>query len=202
MKLRLGATELELSYTLLCAAAVCVLSGLWSRFVWCAAAIAIHEGGHLLVMACSGYFPKRIKISLFAIDITDSARQQRSARENLRIIFFGPFANFICFLPSYLLYLIGIASILPFAAANLSVGLFNLLPVMSLDGGQLLYLLLCRRLPHEKAEKAVDVLTFALLLPLAALGLWVLLESKHNFSLLFVCAYLVLSLLLRDNRYY
>ena len=202
MRFRIAKTEVELSYTLLCLAAISVILGVFKGFLWCAAAIAVHEGGHLLMMRKCGYFPKRIKILPFSIAITDRQRQERSARENLLIIFFGPFANFICFLPSYLLYLRGIVSILPFAAANLSVGLFNLLPVMSLDGGQLLYLLLCRRLPHEKAEKAVDVLTFALLLPLAALGFWVLLESKHNFSLLFVCAYPVLSLLLRDNRYY
>ena len=79
MKLHLRHTEVELSYTLLCLTAAAVLLGVTQRFVWCAAAIAIHESGHLLAMRRCGYFPKRIKISLFAIDITDSARQERTA---------------------------------------------------------------------------------------------------------------------------
>ena len=142
MKLRLGRTELELSYTLLCAVALSVLLGVFQNFVWCAAAIALHEGGHLLAMARYGCLPERVKIALFAIDMVDGQRRQRSGRQNACIIFFGPFANFVCFSVSFLLYLKGIHALLPFAAANLSVGGFNSLPVPSLDGGQLLYLLL------------------------------------------------------------
>ena len=202
MKFRIKHTEIGVSYTLLCFAAVCALLGVLENFLWCAAAIALHEGGHLLMMRCLGYFPERIKISLFEIAIIDSGRQQRSARHNALIIFFGPFANFICFSVSYLLYLIGIKAIMPFAAANLSVGLFNSLPVLSLDGGQLLYLLLCRKHSPQTAERAVDAVTFACIFPLAALGFWLLLQSKNNFSLLFVSGCLAASLLMRRNRYF
>lgn len=202
MKLRLFSAEIEVSYTLLCLIAVSAALGMFDGFLACAAAIAVHECGHLAAMATFGYFPKRIKISLFAIDIIDGERQQRGLRKNLFIIFFGPFANFICFLFSYLLYLKGITAFLPFAAANLSVGLFNSLPVLSLDGGQLLYLMLCRRHSPEKSERVVDVCTFLCIFPLAALGFLVLLKSKNNVSLLFVCAYLIASLILRRSRVY
>ncbi|MBQ1814721.1 MAG: peptidase M50, partial [Ruminococcus sp.] len=90
---------------------------------------------------------------------------------------------------------------LPFAAANLSVGLFNSLPVLSLDGGQLLWLLLCRRCTPATAEKVVNALTFACILPLAALGFWLLLRER-NVSLLFVSAYLTAALLNRENRFF
>lgn len=201
MKFKLAGTRFEVSYTLLCLGAICVILGIFESFLWCAAAIAVHELGHLSVMICYGYFPERIKIALFSIDIIDSERQRRRVRENLLIIIFGPFANFICFLPSYLLYLKGIDCVLPFAAANASVGLFNLLPVMSLDGGQLAYLLMSGRLGQDRAEKAVDALTFAFIFPLAALGFWLMLKSK-NVSLLFVSVYLVFSLIFKGNRYY
>lgn len=201
MRFRISKTEVELSYTLLCLAAISVILGVFRGFLWCAAAIAVHEGGHLLMMLKCGYFPKRIKILPFSIAITDRQRQERSARENLLIIFFGPFANFICFLPSFLLYLIGVEGALSFAAANCSVGLFNLLPVMSLDGGQLAYLMLCKRLSADRAERALDALTFVFIFPLAALGFWLTLRAR-NVSLLFVSVYLVLSLIIKGNRYY
>lgn len=201
MRFRLASTEVELSYTLLCLAAVSLMLGLFSGFLWCAAAIAIHEGGHLLAMASCGYFPKRIKISLFEINISDDKRAARSVRQNLRIIFFGPFANFICFLPCFLLYLNGMNRILPFAAANCSVGLFNMLPVMSLDGGQLVYLALTGRFSAQTAEKAVNALTFCFIFPCAAFGFWLLLRTG-NVSLLFVSVYMVFSLLFKGNRYY
>ena len=82
------------------------------------------------------------------------------------------------------------------------MGLFNLLPVMSLDGGQLLYILLSRRRTPGQAEKIVCRLTFICIFPLAALGFVVLFHSHYNFSLLFVCVYLVFTLLTRQEKYY
>ena len=202
MKLKIRQTEIEISYLLLCTAAAAVILDIFRSFVFCAAAVVIHESGHLLMMKKAGYFPKRIKISLFEIDIRDDSRQLQTAKENMRIIFFGPAANFICFLPAFLLYLIGTDRILPFAAANLSVGLFNLLPVMSLDGGKLLYLCLCRRMAPDRAEKVVYRATFIMIFPLAAIGFFILFHSQYNFSLLCVCAYLIFSLITRQERYY
>lgn len=172
------------------------------QFAPCAAAILIHESGHLVAMLILGYFPKRIKISLFEISITDDSRHRRSKAQNLFIIFLGPFFNFICFILFYLLYLKGVNSLFALAAANLTVGLFNAMPVMSLDGGQFVYLLLCAKVTPKMAEKVVDIMTFIILLPLAFLGFVVLFHSKYNFSLLFVCVYIVFSLIFRGNRYY
>lgn len=199
MKLRLRRTEVELSYALLCLAALAVLLGVWRDLLWCALAIAIHEGGHLAVMAALHCFPQKIKIAPFAIDIIDAGRAQRSARQNACILFFGPFANFICFLPGYLVYLKQYPAALPFAAANLSVGLFNLLPVLTLDGGMLLCLLLCRFMPPARAARAVNACTLVCLAPLTALGVGLAAQSR-NPSLLFVSAYLAAALIFRRGR--
>lgn len=202
MKLRLFGTAVEVSYTLICAAALCVISGFYKTFVYCAAAVVIHESGHLFAMRLTGKFPKRIKISLFEINISDAQRHKRGSLENAFIIFFGPFANFICFIVCYLLYLKGNEISGRFALANLSVGCLNSLPVMTLDGGQLLHILLCKRTNANKAEKIVNVLTVVILIPLAAAGFIMLFRSKYNFSLLFVSGYLVLSLIMRNKSYY
>lgn len=195
-------TQIEISFVLLCAAALAVIAGVYKPFCYGVSAIVIHETGHFLAMKYYGYFPQRIKISLFAIHITDELRHSRSRRENFFIIFFGPAANFICVFAFYLLYLLGIERSLPFVTANLSVGILNSLPVISLDGGQLCYLLLCRRHSGETAERVLMIFTAVLLIPLAAAGFIILFQSRGNASLLFVCAYLLLSLLLRDNDYY
>ena len=184
MRFRLCGIRVEISYLLLCLAAMSVILGIFQSFCCCVLAVIIHESGHLITMRALGYFPERIKILLFEISISDPSRQERSARENMLIIFFGPAANFIC------------------VPANLSVGLFNLLPVMSLDGGQLLFILLCRSRTPEQAEKIVCRLTFISVFPIAALGFVILFHSHYNFSLLFVCVYLIFALLTRQEKYY
>ncbi|MER2081234.1 MAG: site-2 protease family protein [Ruminococcus sp.] len=202
MKFKLFRTKIEISYLLLCLAAAAVILDVFQGFLFCVMAVVIHESGHLLMMKRLGYFPDVIRVSLFEICILDGSRHKRTERENILIIFFGPAANFICFLSAFLLYWLGVEQTMPFAAANLSVGLFNLLPVMSLDGGQLLYILLCKHLSQERAEKYVYRVAFVLLFPLAAAGFLILFHSHYNFSLLCVCAYLILSLLTQQERYY
>ena len=201
MKLKIAKIKIEISFTLICIAGICVILGITSGFVWCAAAVLIHELGHLPMMIKLGFLPEKIKISAFEIKIFDSKRQSRSEKQNFFIIFSGPAVNFICFIPFYLLYLLGNENFLPFALANLSVGLFNSLPVLSLDGGQIIFILLKRRLNPARAEKIVDIITLITIFPLAVLGFAVLFKSKYNFSLLFICAYLIISLVTRSDRY-
>ena len=74
--------------------------------------------------------------------------------------------------------------------------------VMSLDGGQLMYVILCRKFSEKSAERIINITAVIILFPLTVLGFMVLLNSKYNFSLLFVCAYLIASLLCKNNRYY
>ena len=201
MKLKIAKIKIEISFTIICIAGICVILGITSGFVRCAVAVSIHELGHLLMMIKLGFLPEKIKISAFEIKIFDSKRQSRSEKQNFFIIFSGPAVNFICFIPFYLLYLLGNENFLPFALANLSVGLFNSLPVLSLDGGQIIFILLKRRLNPARAEKIVDIITLITIFPLAVLGFAVLFKSKYNFSLLFICAYLIISLVTRSDRY-
>lgn len=202
MKFRIHKTEIIISYLIICIASVCIIAGAFDSFLCCLFAIIIHEAGHITTMCIFAYPPEKIKISLFEISISDGKRQERNFIQNFLIIFFGPFSNFICFILFYLLYLIGNDFFLYPAAANLSVGLFNILPVMSLDGGQLLYLIFSRFLSEAVSQNIVNVITFIIIFPLAFFGFILLFNSKYNFSLLIVCTYLVLSLICRNNRYY
>lgn len=202
MKFKIFATEVTISFQLICFAAINLIIGFFQTFLYCLLAVIIHESGHIMAMHLFGFAPDKIKISLFEISINDNARHKRKFFQNFIIIFWGPFINFICFILIYLLYLMGNKDFYPFAIANLSVGLFNIMPVLSLDGGQLLYIILRRFLSDSTSEKVVDVITFLFLFPMFALGFLLLFKSKYNFSLLIVCVYLVFSLILKDNRYY
>ena len=165
-------------------------------------AVIIHECGHLFAMLICKSPPDKIKISLFEIKITNSSRQLNTTRQNIFIIFFFFLVNFICFILFYLLYLCNSEFLLPIAMANLCTGLFNMLPVMSLDGGQLMYVILSRKFSEKSAERIINITAVIILFPLTVLGFMVLLNSKYNFSLLFVCTYLIASLLCKNNRYY
>lgn len=202
MKFKIFSIDFRISYTFLCLVAICLITGLFNGFLCCIFAVIIHETGHIVPMYRFSSLPQKVEISLFEISITGKLRHQSSFKQNVIIIFCGPLANFVCFILFYLLYLFYGSLFEALAYANLSIGLFNLLPVMSLDGGQLIYLLLRCRFSDGISEKCVNIITFIILFPLAALGFLILFNSKYNFSLLLVCLYIIISLICRNNKYY
>lgn len=160
------------------------------------AAAALHEGAHLFTMRVFRCVPEEIRFNAFGIDIVRPCGINRSYRKDALISLAGPFANLAAGLPALLF---GGSGTSLFASANLLLFLVNILPIEPLDGGQALYFLLCRRESSEKAAKAVSVLSFVTLTPLAAMGFFVLFRSRYNFSLLLACVYLTALLLMKKD---
>ncbi len=141
-----------------------------------------------------GYNPLGVSIKAFNISILENKRYNSELSKDIIITLAGPLFNIIAFIILLFFYR-------EFALVNLFVGVFNLLPAASLDGGQLIYLLLIKRFTHEITAKILDVITIITALPIFFIGIMVLLNSKYNFSLLFIGIYLILSLFIRDEKY-
>lgn len=160
------------------------------------AAAALHEGAHLLVMRAFRCMPREVRFTPFGIDIVRPCPLDRSYRRDAVISLAGPLANLAAGLPALLT---GRPGLFYFAAANLILFTMNILPIEPLDGGQALYSLLCCRWSPERAAKTVSALSFFVLTPLAALGFVVLFRSRYNFSLLLVCVYLTVLLVMKKD---
>lgn len=198
MKLRTKALTLEISFPL--AAAVTAVLIIDSSAAVCLLCAVIHECGHLAALYRFGAFPKRISLSLFDIAISDSRKPLRKMSEELTVILAGITANItamILFICIRLYFPSDFADDMIYS--NLILALFNGLPVCSLDGGQALYIILCRRLKLRYAEIAADIISFAVLLPLLATGFLLLIRTGYNFFLLLAAAYLMLLLILKKN---
>ena len=178
MKLKVCGVNIKLSYPLaagvtlllVCDTTGAVMCGLCASFM--------HELGH-------------IRLSVFDIGITDISKSRRSITAEITIILSGIFVNLVLSLLSYMLYNESRFYIFRyFALANLTLGLFNALPVETLDGGEALSLIL-RRYFSEKAVYIITlVLSLAVIVPLGYLSVKALLNSVYNFTLLFAVLYL------------
>ena len=165
------------------------------------AAVA-HELGHLLEMARQDSLPQRISFKMFRVDMIDDHRNERSYQKDLRIILAGPGLNFLlaalCF-PVYLI--LSYQWLGMFFSANLLVGFFNIQPIVTLDGGAALYAFLSVKLGEKRATFWTNFFSFAILVPLAALGFWILLRNPYQFSLLLISIYLMGVLVLQKTDY-
>ncbi len=164
-------------------------------------AAIIHESGHIAAMILLKIPPQKICMNPFGIDIVEETLKLRSRKKDAIISLAGPAFNFFsCFIFAISFYLWPQEKIFSLAAANLGLGLFNILPVEPLDGGQALYSLLCLRFPEEIALRTTQILSFFTLLPLATVGFLTLFRSGYNFTILLSAGYLAALLLLKRNR--
>lgn len=200
MNVKIGQCEVSLSFPFFAAVAAALVLDRTGYIGLGLFAALLHESGHLLAMALVHSLPQKIRFSAFRIDIVDQNRTRQSYQKDILILLGGPLMNFAAalgLLPfangehPFLLYLL---------CANLILGVFNLLPIEALDGGQLLVALLLPKIGPQKCAVLINVLSVAVIVPLGVLGFLVLLQSKYNFSLLFLSCYLMALMVLRRTH--
>ncbi|MBR3844038.1 MAG: hypothetical protein IKM39_00855 [Clostridia bacterium] len=138
-------------------------------------AMLLHEIGHLAIMAWFGCFPKEILLLPFEINI---AADQSCATmfQQFCISAGGIVMNVLAFL-----LVRG-----EFGNINLYLALFNALPLYSMDGYQMVALLLYTK------KRWLFVISFVTTLVLAVLGIWLVWVHKNPMLLLFVVYLLAL----------
>lgn len=198
MTFRFHGCRLSVSFPFLAAAAVLLLFDRTGVAAAGFAAAALHECAHLAAMRAFRCLPEQIRLNAFGIDIVRPSRPDRSYLRDAAISLSGPAAN-----------LAAAALFSPcrgpagrnLALANFALFAFNLLPVEPLDGGQALYSFLCLRWNPDAAARAVGIVSFAVLVPVAAAGFVAVFRSPGNVSLLFVCVYLMALLVLKKGSF-
>ena len=174
-----------------------------STMCWGLLAAFIHECGHIWAMILRKSKPREICFRSFSIDIIDVSNTQRDYNADIFILLAGPLLNLTIaavLLSSHRIF--NCQSLQVFAVANLFLAVFNLLPIETLDGGQIALNLLLRKCNIKTAERVSFLLSISILFPLAILGFYVLIRSKYNFSLLFLSCYLMAILLFKNKSCY
>ena len=158
--------------------------------------IATHELGHLLVMAVLGVQIEEIAFTPVSLAIRRKQGRMLSYGGEVAVSLGGVAANLLM---AFFLYRFAFQSMRTtlLLACNVAVAVFNLLPVGSLDGGQVLRHVSSRFFSLRVADILSRVISFVVLTPMTAVAVLVLLRQKGNFTLLLVCVYLTVTLVLR-----
>lgn len=192
MRLRIKGLNLSVSFPALCLFSCVIIVS--SDYSFCMLSVFVHEAAHITAMLILNRNIKGIKLSAFDVCIIEGSRHITNVKKDLLVIAAGPFINIFIFIAFYHFSV-------KFAVINLCIGLFNLLPAISLDGGQILFLLLKQKLSEKSSVFIIDIITIIITVPLFFVGIILLLNSKYNFSLLFISLYLILSLFLKEDKY-
>ena len=188
MKLRIADLSICFGYEVIAAMTAVLILDRENRVICCFAAALLHELGHIVMMRLCRVKVRGLRLRLF--DVLIEADEPADLCADAWITSGGVLVNVLC-----------AAIFCPFSLKvglpHLALGIFNLLPVISLDGGRLLSICLSRRFSPHVTDTVLRVTTFLFLLPLMTAGIYLLFQSGYNYSLLLISLYLLAVLLLK-----
>ncbi|WP_018660996.1 M50 family metallopeptidase [Heyndrickxia acidiproducens] len=158
------------------------------------AIVMVHEMGHATAAHFFSWRIRKIVILPFGGVAETDEHGNRPLKEELIVTIAGPFQHVWIGLCAYLLHQ---AQVLPpglygqIMEANLTVLLFNLIPVWPLDGGKIMNLAFSMYLPFLKAFRLTVYSSLAALLVFHCTALWL---TPANLSIWAVVLYLYVSL--------
>ncbi len=152
-------------------------------------AVLIHELGHLTAMWILDCAPKRIRLVPAAVEIT--TKIQSGGKYEIFIALCCPAVNLLLFATLFVNYLaFSNDSYLTVGLINLLIGIFNLLPVTGLDGGTVLFNILCRKTEPSRAALIMRIINFSVALAALITAVTLCFKGQFNLSFFILALYL------------
>lgn len=161
--------------------------------------LILHESGHLIALSKEEIKISYIKIEPFGLTIRFKDRLIKNPKTEIITAMAGPLANFILALAAFLISKDRFGF---FILANLSMGIFNLLPVYPLDGGRILKAFLSLKHGYIKSCRFVFLLSAFISIVTVIFGAYLLFCYNFNFSLCLTGCFLFFNLLTEKNQHF
>ncbi len=187
LSVRCGRVRITLSFWFLATVTLFLLLDRSGYACFALLAVFVHEAGHLIALCCLGKAPAALCFSAEGICLFENKKPLAPLFEAV-VLLSGSGANFLSAL--WLWYGVGSERAVHIAALHVLLGVFNLLPAASLDGGKLLSLCLSRFLLPDAVYRITAFFSAVTVLLLLTGGIYLTVRA-HNLSLLWTCLILL-----------
>lgn len=158
----------------------------------------LHECGHIIAILMSNINISKIKINAFSVDMVQNNCHNLPYSKEIFIILSGPVLNIIlCILSEFAYSILKIEFLKLFSIQNFIVGILNLLPISSLDGGRILLILLEKQFDEYTSYRMSCIVSVIFIIPIFLLGFCAVLRN-FNFSILILAIYLSSFIIIRN----
>lgn len=191
MKFRIGQISVRVSFlffAVLTLACVTDNSEIAFSSLICA---MLHEGGHIAALFFFGSAPNEIHFGIFGVRIQHNNYMLPDYAQMV-VVLCGPLLNLALFAVMLAASLFLQSRILlMLCAVNLIMGVFNLMPILPLDGGRALKIVLERFFSEARAQRIMCVICAVMISGLIVAGIFLVLKTGVNISLLVTGIYLL-----------
>lgn len=190
MRFKIKNTDVKISFSFFAVVLLATVSDAFAVPLMSFIASLIHELTHVFFIIIF-----KAKITSFSLSVFGGNIKRRAFCEigNLKeavISYSAPLVNImigVCFM-------LLSEKTFTFGVVNMFLGLFNLMPFYSFDGGRGLYYLLTPALTEKTAETVINVLSVAVTVVFSFVSVFVFFNYNDNYILLFMAVYMILSL--------
>ena len=165
--------------------------------------IALHEAGHLLVYLCAGVMIEEIRLQPFGIAIVPAQQALISRRIQAVCAIAGPMVNLLCAAGGYALlrFIVAPSWVTVVCLSNLFLGLFNLLPILPLDGSRLLDAMIASIWGDYVSQWVCSIISLISGSVLLIFGIRILLDTKMNLSVCMIGGYVLICLAVKIYQF-
>ncbi len=172
-----------------------LLSGLFKEFTFIFILLFCHEMGHAIVGTLLKWKVKKITFYPYGGLTLFETKENRSINKEILIILAGPLFQIITYIILHHFFAYDYIR-----SYHLTILTFNLLPILSLDGGRLLNLIFDKFFNYLKSfylTLGISIITIIMLI-------FFCLFNYHNFNLFLMSLFLVFKIIksLKDIKYY
>lgn len=196
MRIKIKDTEIKITVLFMGLLLLLLLFDKSGYILPCVFAATIHEIGHLIPMLILHSAPKEINLIPGSVQIV--RKIEAKPKNEIMISLSGPILSLLSFLICYVIFIFSKNEVfLTFAVVNLLYGVFNLLPLKKLDGGEILRLILETKLQSNRVNIIMNILSLVLSVLTLFAAVTLCFKGNCNFSLFILGIYFLLSVLVK-----
>lgn len=158
-----------------------------------------HEIAHLLAAFCIGLKPNRIVFFPFGVNLKLKNTIIASLSDEIIVYLSGPFFNIIMALICKFLLSNKYSELLYYN--NIALFLFNILPILPMDGGVIIKRILSDRVGRKSSLKILKISSTALIAILFIIQGYFFYKNNYNFSVLIAIIFLTGNIFTNKEKY-
>lgn len=160
----------------------------------------LHELAHTVTALLIGIEPSYIAFFPFGVNLRIKSRIIYSVSDEILLYMSGPLVNAVIALFTQM-FLPRLFYAKYFYWNNIGLFLFNLLPILPMDGGVVLKRILSDKIGNRSAEKVLKFISVTLIVLLVYFEAILTVRSRFNFSLIFAVIFLTANIFTNTEKY-
>ncbi len=191
MRFKIKSTKITISFSFLLFFLICALNDSLGLYIKSLSVSLIHETVHIIFIL---YFNDEVSAITFNVFGGKIEKANKKFLSNIKEAFINLSAPVFNIFLGVISFLINNKS--QWAYVNIFIGIFNLLPFYSFDGGRALFFLLCNKFDFKTAESIVYFVSLAVCLVFMIFSIVLYRCYIKNYILLIMSFYMIFSLFL------